>query len=120
MERVAPGMFRRRRRGAGAPVAPSATLRPGAGRRIALASLLALALFAIGGYGWMGVAASCHRPVVLGIAPAVGLVAFVVIAIALERVGVPLTGGIGPTVVSVVTVVGGFVLRALLERRARA
>ena len=117
---VAPGVFlsadapHRRPRIGRAPTDPGSCRRDPA---ISLASLAALVMFGVGGYGWAR-AASVTGVMALAFAAAFGWMAVVLVAIALERVGVPLTGGIGPTVVSTVAVSGGCALRLILERHA--
>lgn len=96
------------------PVDP---LEPSSPEEILLAAFAVLSLLFVAGFGWAGVFA---RDAVarLALAPLCGLAALVLAGIALERLGVPLTGSVGPTVVSASSGGGGYLLRLLLERRA--
>src|SRR4029079_7078287 len=96
---------------------PSEPLEPATTGEIALAGILALAAFWIAGYGWAR-AARLARASAVAIAPACGFSAFVTVGVVLERVGVPLTGSVGPTVIAIVSALGGFLLRRVLDRRA--
>jgi hypothetical protein len=93
------------------PVDP---LRPADTWQISVASVLQLALFGLGGYGWARVAAFEPGLDAAAVAPAFGFGALILLAVALERLGVPLTGSIGPLVVSAIAAGGGFALLALL------
>jgi hypothetical protein len=95
----------------GAP--PTEGSSPGA---IAAASVLTLVLLTIGGYGWVRIA-GVPSSAAIAVAPAVGWCVLVLVAIAAERLGMPLTGSTGPTLVSAIAALGGFGARALLERR---
>jgi hypothetical protein len=95
----------------------SVELEPATAGEIPLAAALALLAFWIAGYGWAR-CASFERPAAVAIAPALGWCAFVIVAVSLERLGVPLTGSVGPTAIALVSGLGGFVLRRVLERRA--
>jgi hypothetical protein len=54
----------------------------------------------------------------MGLAPMCGMAALILTSIAMERVGMPLTGSIGPTVASALGGGSGYLVRFLLERRA--
>ena len=99
--------------------APDEPLVPAGTPEISIASLGALLLFGVAGYGWARAGSITGGAPALAVAPAFGWGAFAIVAIALERAGLPLTGSIGPAVVSAVALGGGHVLRLLLERRAR-
>ena len=96
------------------PVDP---LEPSSPGEILLAASAVLSLLFVAGSGWAGVFA---RDAVarLALAPLCGLAALVLAGIALERLGVPLTGSVGPTLVSASSGGGGYLVRFLLERRA--
>ncbi|HYU92073.1 MAG TPA: hypothetical protein VEN95_01130 [Actinomycetota bacterium] len=96
------------------PVDP---LEPSSPEEILLAAFAVLSLLFVAGSGWAGVFA---RDAVarLALAPLCGLATLVLAGIALERLGMPLTGSVGPTVVSASSGGGGYLVRFLLERRA--
>ena len=94
-----------------------APLEPAGAGQIPLAASVALIAFWIGGYGWVR-AARLERWGAVAIAPAFGYCAFVIVGVVLERVGVPLTGSVGPTIVALLSGLGGLVLWRVLERRA--
>ena len=96
------------------PVDP---LEPSSPEEILLAAFAVLSLLFVAGSGWAGVFAS-DAVARLALAPLCGLAALVLAGIALERLGVPLTGSVGPTVVSASAGGGGYLVRFLLERRA--
>ncbi len=96
------------------PVDP---LEPSSPGEILLAAFAVLSLLFVAGSGWAGVFAS-DAVARLALAPLCGLAALVLAGIALERLGVPLTGSVGPTVVSASAGGGGYLVRFLLERRA--
>src|SRR2546423_15646358 len=78
-----------------------------------------LALLGAGGYGWarrsgFDVAAAAS------LSPAFGLGGLTLVAIALERVGLPLSGSVGPTIVVLVSVAGGDVAKPAAQRRTPA
>ncbi|HYF10815.1 MAG TPA: hypothetical protein VEC09_00785 [Actinomycetota bacterium] len=116
--RVAPGVFAIAEVAAADPpvntgAPPTEGSSPGA---IAAASVLTLVLLTVGGYGWARVS-GVPSSTAIAVAPAVGWGVLVLVAVAAERLGVPLTGAIGPIVVSAIAALGGFGARALLERR---
>ena len=120
MVRVADGVFIETATETGIPPAmshPVDPMEPSSPGEILLAAFAALALLLVAGSGWAGVFA---RDAVarLALAPICGMAALILVGIALERVGMPLTGSVGPTVVSVVGGGGGYVVRFLLQRRA--
>jgi hypothetical protein len=96
------------------PVDP---LEPSSPGEILLAAVAVLTLLFVAGYGW---AATFARDAVarLALAPLCGMAALILAGIALERLGMPLTGSAGPTVVSASAGGGGYLVRFLLERRA--
>ena len=122
MTRVADGVFiERGSTGTGLQPAtprPVDPLEPSSPGEILLAAFAVLSLLSVAGSGWAGAFA---RDAVarLALAPLCGTAALVLAGIALERVGMPLTGSVGPTVVSASAGGSGYVVRFLLERRAR-
>jgi hypothetical protein len=120
MTRVADGVFIETSPGTGVPPAlsrPVDPLEPSSPGEIILAVFGVLTLLFVAGSGWAGTFA---RDAVarLALAPLCGMAALILAGIALERVGMPLTGSVGPTVVSAVGGGGGYLARFLLERRA--
>jgi hypothetical protein len=93
------------------PLEPSS---PGA---IALGSLAVVLALTLIGYGWAR-AAGCDGWTASALAPAVGAAALVLAAITLERVGLPLTGSAGPSLVSALGGASGYLAWFVLERRA--
>jgi len=121
MTRVADGVFiETASTGTGLPPArsrPVDPLEPSSPGEILLAAFAVLALLFVAGSGWTGAFA---RDAVarLALAPMCGMAALILAGIAMERVGVPLTGSLGPTLVSALGGGGGYLVRFLLERRA--
>ncbi|HEY1126384.1 MAG TPA: hypothetical protein VGF83_01360, partial [Actinomycetota bacterium] len=121
MARVTDGVFiETASTGTGVPAAmsrPVDPLEPSSPERILLAAFAVLALLLAAGSGWAGVFA---RDAVarLALAPMCGMAVLVLAGITLERLGMPLTGWVGPTVVSAVGGGCGYLVRFLLERRA--
>jgi hypothetical protein len=101
----------------GAPTADP--LEPSSPARIALATVAVVALLGVGGYGWAR-ASGFDRTAAAALSPAFGMGAVILIAIALERTGLPLSGSIGPTVVAAVAVGGGPVVQRLARREPPA
>lgn len=92
-------------------------LKPSSPGEILLAAFAVLSLLFVAGYGWT--AAFARNAVVrLALAPLCGMAALVLAGIAMERLGMPLAGSVGPTVVSLSAGGGGYLVRFLLERRA--
>jgi hypothetical protein len=98
------------------PIAPLAASSAAA---IALASVGTLALFALAGYGWAR-AVLRDRLRAAAVAPAIGAAALVLVAVALERVGVPLDAAAGAWIVSALAGGSGCLAWRILERRLRA
>jgi hypothetical protein len=121
MTRVADGVFiETATTGTGIPRAmsrPVDPLEPASPGKILLAAFAVFSLLIVAGSGWAGAFA---RDAVarLALTPLCGVTALVLACIALERIGMPLTGSVGPTVVSVLGGGGGYLVRFLLERRA--
>ncbi len=103
---VAPGVSL-----SGVPDRPSAEpvdpLEPSSPAAIVLASIAVLALLWVAGFGWART--SVDATAAAALAPAFGLAALTLVAIALERCGIPLDGWIGPTIVSALAGGGGYV-----------
>jgi len=96
------------------PVDP---LEPSSPGEILLAAFAVLALMFVAGSGWAGAFAQ-DAVARLALTPLCGTAALILAGIALERVGMPLTGSVGPTVVLAVGGGGGYLARFLLERSA--
>ncbi|MGQ0668179.1 MAG: hypothetical protein ACT4PO_00645 [Actinomycetota bacterium] len=94
------------------PVNP---LRPSSGAGIAAATLASFGLLTALGYGWSRAAVGSGLAGA-ALAPAFGAAGLIVVAIALERLGVPLGGSWGPTLVSALIGAGGCLLAFLLKR----
>lgn len=113
--------------GAGVFVSPGAPLpapavdplEPSSPGGIVLATIAALALLCLAGYGWAR-ASSLDPWTAAALGPAFGTAAVILLGIALERVGLPLTGAAGPTLVSALGGGGGYVAWLLAERRSRS
>jgi hypothetical protein len=121
MTRVADGVFIERS-SAGTGFQPATShpvdpLEPSSPGEIPLAAFAVLSVLFVAGSGW---ARAFARDAVarLALAPLCGLAALVLSGIALERLGMPLTGSIGPTVVSALGGGSGYLVSFLLERRA--
>lgn len=98
---------------------PAEPLEPASTAQIAFGALAALAVMCSAGYGPARVVL---RDTVdsLAIAPAVGAASLMLVAFALERLGLSLEGRLGPLVVSAVAIVGGLAFGLVGERRAIA
>jgi hypothetical protein len=109
--------------GAGTVPAPSRhaldSLQPSSPGGIALSTIAVLLLTGAAGYGW---ARTFVDDVASGVAlgPSCGTAALILTGIVLERLGVPLTGSIGPTVVSAAAGGSGYLALFLLQRNARS
>jgi hypothetical protein len=121
MTRVADGVFiERSSTGTGLQPAtshPVDPLEPSSPGEIPLAAFAVLSVLFMAGFGWAGAFA---RDAVarLALAPLCGMAALVLSGIALERLGMPLTGSIGPTVISALGGGSGYLVSFLLKRRA--
>ena len=120
MTRVADGVFVDLSSADTAPLAASPSpvdpLDPSSPGGILLATFAVLSLLFVAGYGWAAAFAP-NAVARLALAPLCGTAALVLAGIALERLGVPLTGSAGPTAVSASAGGGGYLVRFLLERR---
>ena len=121
MTRVADGVFVDAGSASAAlpPASPRAVdpLEPSSPGGILLATFAVLSLLFVAGYGWAAAFAP-DAVARLALAPLCGTAALVLAGIALERLGVPLTGSVGPTVVSASAGGSGYLVLLLLERRA--
>jgi hypothetical protein len=93
-------------------------LEPSTPAGIAVAAVATLVLASGAGYGWSRWAVE-DRVTAIALAPAFGVAVLVLVGIALERVGLALSGSAGPTTVTLVAAGGGYVARVVAERRAR-
>ena len=84
-------------------------LRPSYPGQIALASVLVLCLLVVTGLGWSLWAFGTTLEGVAA-APALGVAMLALIGLIFERIGVPITGWMGPTATSLVTAGAGFAL----------
>jgi hypothetical protein len=100
-----------------APV-PSDPLEPASAGAIALSALLVLAFAAVVGYGWARVATD-DAVRAAAIAPGAGAAALVLVAVALDRVGLRIGDAGGAWLVSAIAGGGGYLVRGVLQRRAR-
>ncbi len=114
LSRVAKGVFvsRPRPRPVQEPVDPLEPTSPGG---IVVATLAVLALLGVAGYGWAR-AAGGDGVQGIALAPAFGAAGLILASIALERIGVPLTGWAGPAAISVLVGAGGYVAGVRMER----
>jgi hypothetical protein len=113
---VAPGVFISSPTLAPRPVADP--LEPSSPGQIAITAIGVLVLLSAIGYGWARLA--CERFTAGALSPAFGAGALVLFGIALERVGLPLSGWADPSLVSALAGLCGYGGWLILERRARA
>lgn len=92
-------------------------LEPSSAARIAWASILALALFTVAGYGWARIGLA-DTITAAAAAPAVGAAMLILVATALDAFGVALGTTLGALAVSALAGGGGYLARFVLERRA--
>jgi hypothetical protein len=97
------------RLGIGVPTDPLEPSSPGG---IVLASVAVLAVVWVAGYGWARAATDATAAAAL--APAFGIAAVTTLAIVAERLGLPLDGTVGPTLVSLVAGGCGYLAWRLL------
>ncbi len=98
------------------PMMPLDILHPSDPVGIAVATIAILIFLSVVGFGWSKTVTD-DRLLSFALAPAVGTAAMILATIAAERLGTPLTGAIGPAIVSVVAGGGGYVARFVLERK---
>ena len=101
-------------------IAPASPLEPSSPAGIAWATLAAITLLGVAGFGWAR-AAGADGALGAALSPVVGAAAIAVSALVLERIGMPLDGS-GPTEVlaSALGGGGGYLAWLLLERRTGA
>jgi hypothetical protein len=101
-------------------IAPASPLEPSSRAGIAWATLAAITLLGVAGFGWAR-AAGADGALGAALSPVVGAAAIGVSAIVLERIGMPLDGS-GPTEVLASALGGGsgYLAWLLLERRTGA
>jgi hypothetical protein len=97
------------------PVAPDDPVEPSTPWRVVLAAVSSFALLGVSGLGW-GRAALGPGPVGLALSPSFGLAGAILASVALDRLGMPLSGP-GGLVVSALVAAGGFLAWFLLQRR---
>jgi hypothetical protein len=96
------------------PVDP---LEPSSAAGIAWASIVALALLTVAGYGWARIGLA-DAITAAAAAPAVGAAMLILVATTLDALGVPLGTTIGALAASALAGGGGYLIRFVLERRA--
>ena len=96
------------------PVDP---LEPSSAAGIAWASIVALALLTLAGYGWARIGLA-DAITAAAAAPAVGAAMLIVVGTALDTLGVALGTTVGALAVSAIAGGGGYLIRFVLERRA--
>lgn len=87
-------------------------LEPSSPAQIVLAAFALLALTGVVGFGWARWA-GLDLPAAAAVAPAIGLATLAIVGVALEPLGLPLSGSVGPTVVGLVAAGGGYLLLVL-------
>ena len=96
------------------PVDP---LEPSSAAGIAWASIVALALLTVAGYGWARIGLA-DAITAAAAAPAVGAAMLILLGTALDALGVTLGTAAGALAVSAIAGGGGYLIRFVLERRA--
>lgn len=96
------------------PVDP---LEPSSAAGIAWASIVALALLTVAGYGWARIGLA-DAITAAAAAPAVGAAMLILVGTALDALGVALGTTVGALAVSAIAGGGGYLIRFVLERRA--
>jgi hypothetical protein len=96
------------------PVDP---LEPSSAAGIAWASIVALALLTLAGYGWARIGLA-DAITAAAAAPAIGAAMLILVATALDALGVPLGRASGALAASALAGGGGYLIRFVLERRA--
>jgi hypothetical protein len=99
-------------------LAPAADpLEPSSPAQIVLTAFVLLALTGAVGFGW-GRWAGLDMPASVAVAPAIGVATLAVVGVALEPLGLPLVGSVGPTVVALLAGGSGYVLLVLQGKAA--
>jgi hypothetical protein len=96
------------------PVDP---LEPSSAAGIAWASIVALALLTVAGYGWARIGLA-DAITAAAAAPAVGAAMLILVGTALDALGVSLGTTVGALAASAIAGGGGYLIRFVLERRA--
>lgn len=96
--------------------APSDPLVPSSPAGIILATLAVIGLLGVVGAGWASWAVPDPIDICL-LAPAFGIAVMVVVGVLLERLGLPLSGWVGPTAVSAVSGGSGYILVAVARAK---
>ena len=95
------------------PVGPvNDPLEPSTPTQIALTAFVVLALTGAVGFGWARWS-GLDAPASAALAPAIGVATLAVVGVALEPLGLPLSGTLGPTVVALLAGGGGYALLVL-------
>ena len=92
--------------------APNDPLEPSSPAQIVLTAFLLLALTSAVGLGWARWA-GLDALASAAVAPAIGVATLAVVGVALEPLGLPLSGSVGPTIVALLAGGAGFVLLVL-------
>jgi len=92
-------------------------LEPSSPAQIVLTAFALLALTGAIGFGW-GRWAGLDVPASVAVAPAIGVATLAVVGVALEPLGLPLVGSVGPAVVAVLAGGSGYVLLVLQGKAA--
>ena len=95
-----------------ASAAPDDPLEPSSPAQIVLTAFLLLALTGAVGLGWARWA-GLDAPASAAVAPAIGVATLAVVGVALEPLGLPLSGSVGPTIVALLAGGAGYVLLVL-------
>jgi hypothetical protein len=98
-------------------VYPVDPLEPGSAAGIAWASIVALALLTVAGYGWARIGLA-DEITAAAAAPAVGAAMLILVGTALDAFGVALATSVGAVAASALAGGGGYLVRFVLERRA--
>ena len=77
-----------------------------------LTAFLLLALTGAVGFGWARWA-GLDAPASAAVAPAIGVATLAIVGVALEPLGLPLSGSVGPTIVALLAGGAGYVLLVL-------
>ncbi|HET8526069.1 MAG TPA: hypothetical protein VFM81_05470 [Actinomycetota bacterium] len=99
-------------------VAPVDPLEPASAREVVWGSIATLALLCVVGFGWARI--GLGDPVrAVAISPAVGAAALILVAVALDALGISLGSTGGAVAASVLAGGGGYLVGLVLQRRAR-
>jgi hypothetical protein len=98
-------------------VYPVDPLEPSSAAGIAWASIVALALLTVVGYGWARIGLA-DAITAAAAAPAIGAAMLILVGTALDAIGVALGTTVGALAVSAIAGGGGYLSRVVLERRA--